>query len=130
MSAATSGTHKTIPFRPCSCPSQCLTPNNAFVALLHACSVSTVSGESTLQLKQSYGLVQVVKTISRGKVVWDGKALHVREGEGQFVKCPKYGSLFEGLAVQDQNHLHEKYPYGSIPIKRSLYHGKSQKTEL
>lgn len=41
--------------------------------------------------------VQVVTTISRGRVVWHNGKLDVQPGMGRFVPLPPGGHLFEGL---------------------------------
>lgn len=75
-------------------------------------------------------LAQVVTTISQGKVVWDGTELHVNEGAGRFIECPAFGSLYDGLDVQDSRYLRNKFPYGDIPVSRNLHSVKASKSEL
>jgi hypothetical protein len=67
-------------------------------------------------------MVQVVTTISQGKVVWDGSKLHVEEGAGRFLKLPLGGQLFEGLAEIDAGAVAAAFPYGTPgqPVKRDL----------
>ena len=71
--------------------------------------------------------MQVVTTISQGKIVWDGKALLVTEGAGRFVKMPTFGPLFEGLNALDSSYLQRKFPYGKVPVHRQE---SRQKDEL
>ncbi len=44
---------------------------------------------------------QVVVTISRGRVVWEGGQLHVQPGTGRFLALKPFGPLFEGLDKED-----------------------------
>lgn len=66
--------------------------------------------------------LQVVVTISQGKVVWENDKLNVKEGAGRFIKLPTGGELFAGLAEQDAAAIAEAFPYGvpGQPVKRDL----------
>jgi hypothetical protein len=66
--------------------------------------------------------VQVVVTISRGKVVWENDKLDIQEGAGRFVKLPVGGPLFEGLDALDAASVASNYPYGTPgqPVVRNL----------
>ena len=64
--------------------------------------------------------LQVVLTISQGKIVWDGSRLHIEKGAGRFIECPTFGNLYKGLDTVDKNYLGLKFPYGDLPVKRKL----------
>lgn len=49
--------------------------------------------------------MQVVTTISRGRLVWHNGKLDVQPRTGRFVKMPLYGALHFGLGVQDAQRL-------------------------
>ncbi len=70
----------------------------------------------------SCGAVQVVVTISQGKVVWENEKLNVKEGAGRFIKLPTGGELFAGLAEQDETAIARAFPYGvpGKPVQRDL----------
>lgn len=70
----------------------------------------------------SCGAVQVVVTISQGKVVWENEKLNVKEGAGRFIKLPTGGELFAGLAEQDETAITRAFPYGvpGKPVQRDL----------
>ena len=72
---------------------------------------------STLHAPSPF-LLQVVMTISQGKIVWDGSKLHVQPGAGRFIELPTFGRLFEGLDKMDASYLARTYPYGTIPVQR------------
>ena len=42
--------------------------------------------------------MQVITTISRGRLVWHNDKLDVQPGTGRFVKTPPGGHLFAGLS--------------------------------
>ena len=46
--------------------------------------------------------LQVVTTISRGRVVWHGGVLDVTAGTGRLIPMPSHGPLFEGLDLADK----------------------------
>lgn len=64
------------------------------------------------------GLLQVVTTISQGKVVWHNEKLNVTAGAGRFVKMPLFPPLFDGLDRTDAAWLSMSFPYGTTPVKR------------
>ncbi len=66
--------------------------------------------------------VQVVVTISQGKVVWENGKLNIQEGAGRFVKLPVRGPLFEGLDALDAASVASNFPYGTPgqPVVRDL----------
>lgn len=61
---------------------------------------------------------KVIVTISRGRVVWEDGKLMVERGSGRFVRMPVFGSLFDGLQLQDAARLGREFPYGRTPVKR------------
>lgn len=63
--------------------------------------------------------VQVVVTISQGKVVWENEQLNVVKGAGRFVKLPLFPPMFEGMAARDAAWLAKAFPYGKTPVDRS-----------
>ena len=67
-------------------------------------------------------IMQVVATISQGKVVWENGKLDVTEGAGRFLKLPTGGPLFDGLTKIDAGYLAATFPYGTPgqPVKRDL----------
>ena len=69
-------------------------------------------------------------SISQGKVVWDGRDLHVVAGSGRLIECPPFGSLYDGLDIQDSAYLKKKFPYGDIPVKRNIHSSRTEKSEL
>lgn len=71
--------------------------------------------------------MQVVMTISQGRVVWDGQNLNVKEGAGRFIKLPTFGHLYNGLSAVDASYLEKKFPYGKVPVHRQ---DSRQKDEL
>ena len=76
------------------------------------------------------GALQVVVTISQGKVVWENGKLDVKEGVGRFIKLPTGGELFAGLAEQDRAAIADAFPYGGgKPVQRDLSE-KPSKDEL
>lgn len=76
-------------------------------------------------------MLQVVLTISQGKVVWENEKLSVEEGAGRFIKLPTGGELFAGLAEQDEAAIARAFPYGvpGRPVQRDLT-AKPSKDEL
>ena len=64
------------------------------------------------------GMLQVVTTISQGKVVWHNGKLTVKAGAGRFVKKPLFPPLFDGLKRTDAAWLLNSFPYGTTPVKR------------
>ena len=81
-------------------------------------AVNSIADTAACQLKTS--CVQVVMTISQGKVVWDGSSLHVQRGAGRFLPRPAFGDLYKGLDERDAIRSAEMYPYGPVPVKRDL----------
>ena len=61
--------------------------------------------------------MQVVTTISRGRLVWHEGRLNVTAGSGRFVPTPPHGPLFQGLE-QEPQHLVDVQRYGSEPVQR------------
>lgn len=72
--------------------------------------------------------MQVVTTISRGRVVWHEGKLNVMRGSGRFVPTPTHGPLFQGLDKQPA-HLVDVARYGGVPVKRSSS-GTHERDEL
>lgn len=62
--------------------------------------------------------LQVVVTISRGRVVWVNEKLNVVKGAGRFVKLPLFPPMFEGIAARDAVWLAKAFPYGKTPVDR------------
>ncbi len=73
---------------------------------------------------------KVVVTISRGRVVWEGGALHVQPGTGRFLPLPPFGPLFEGLGAQDERASELQFPYGATPVLRGGGSGGAEHQEL
>ena len=63
--------------------------------------------------------VQVITTISQGRIVWDGREILAKEGDGRYIKTPAFGNLYTGLDTQDKSYLQRKFPYGTIPVDRT-----------
>ena len=74
----------------------------------------------------AYGGMQVVMTISQGKVVWDGAKLQVERGAGRLIRRQAHGLLFHGL---DTHRKAEVQSCGPVPVKRTSA-GHSSKEEL
>ncbi len=63
--------------------------------------------------------IQVVTTISQGKVVWDNDKLSVDEGSGRFIRRQPFAPhLYTGIKQQEANWIQEEFPYGPAPVKR------------
>lgn len=64
-------------------------------------------------------LLQVVVTVSQGKVVWENNKLNVVAGAGRFVEMPLFPSpAFDGLETRNAAWLSEEFPYGETPVRR------------
>jgi hypothetical protein len=63
-------------------------------------------------------VLQVVTTISQGKVVYEGGQLAVVAGAGRFVPMPLHPPIFEGVAQHNAQRLGEEFPYGQTPVRR------------
>ena len=63
--------------------------------------------------------VQVVTTISQGKIVWDNDKLSVEPGSGRFIRRQPFAPhIYTGLKEQEANWISEEFPYGPVPVKR------------
>ena len=74
--------------------------------------------------------VQVVTTISQGRVVWEHGKLHVLPGTGRFIPRPVFPPLFEGLDRTDAAWLRTEFPYGTTPVVRADDQARSARDEL
>ena len=73
--------------------------------------------------------VQVVTTISRGRLVWHHGVLDVTPGTGRYIPMPTHGPLFDGLDKQDAAYLATHFPYGPTSVAREQP-GSTSKDEL
>lgn len=74
-------------------------------------------------------LLQVIVTISQGKVVFEGGKLNVVAGAGRFVPMPLHPPIFEGMDKRNELWLAEEFPYGQTPVRRQ-HSGASASDEL
>jgi hypothetical protein len=63
-------------------------------------------------------MLQVVVTISQGKVVFEGGKLTVVAGAGRYVPRPLHPPIFQGVAQHNALRLSEEFPYGQTPVRR------------
>lgn len=63
--------------------------------------------------------LQVVTTISQGRVVWDNDKLSVTPGSGRFIRRQPFAShVYHGVKEQEERWIAEAFPYGPTPVKR------------
>ena len=63
--------------------------------------------------------MQVVTTISQGKVVWDNDKLSVTPGSGRFIRRQPFAPhVYQGVTEQEANWMSEAFPYGATPVDR------------
>ena len=75
--------------------------------------------------------VQVVTTISQGKVVWDHGKLSVEPGSGRFIpRKPFAPHVYDGIKQQEALWIQEEFPYGATPVKRKGDKATLQREEL
>lgn len=63
---------------------------------------------------------QVVVTVSRGRVVWEGGQLNVTRGSGRFLPLLRFGPLFAGLEAQQRWEQSHAFPHGPVPVVRHV----------
>lgn len=75
--------------------------------------------------------VQVVTTISQGKVVWNNGKLNVEPGVGRFIKRKPFAPhVYDGIQQQEALWIQEEFPYGPTPVSRKGDKGTQQREEL
>jgi len=85
----------------------------------HTLSAATHHHNNDLNIYEGYRMRgQVVVTVSRGRVVWEGGVLSVERGSGRFLPLPLQGPLFAGLEMQRHRVLEHEFPYGKVPVER------------
>ena len=74
--------------------------------------------------------MQVITTISQGRVVWEHGKLHVQPGRGRFIPRPAFPPMFDGLNRTDAAWLHANFPYGRTPVIRNDDQANLTRNEL
>ncbi len=63
--------------------------------------------------------MQVVTTISQGKVVWNNGNVSVEPGSGRFIRRQPFAPhIYQGIKEQEARWIAEEFPYGPVPVKR------------
>lgn len=64
-------------------------------------------------------VVQVVTTISQGRIVWNNNELSVEPGSGRFIRRQPFAPhIYQGLKEQEAKWIADEFPYGPVPVKR------------
>ena len=75
--------------------------------------------------------IQVVTTISQGKVVWDNGKVSVEPGSGRFISIQPFAPhVYDGMKRQEELWIQEDFPYGPTPVKRKGDKATLQREEL
>ena len=63
--------------------------------------------------------MQVVTTISQGKVLWNNGKVSVEPGSGRFIRRQPFAPhIYQGIKEQEARWIADEFPYGPVPVKR------------